>query len=205
MKVALIGASGNIGSAVLRELSSRGTFSVIAVARDTSKVPSGLSNVTIVAGDASNPAELAPKIKGIDILISALHFDVTADKIIDLAKTAGARRVVVVGGAASLLVAEGGPRIFDTPTFPQEYVPFAKPGLEFLDHLKTINDFDWTFLSPPVEIGPGERTGKFRLGQDVLLTDTEGHSKISFHDYAIALVDEVNNHNVSKARFTVAY
>lgn len=205
LKIALLGASGNIGSAVLRELSSRGSFFVTAIARDSSKVPTGLPNVTVVGGDASKPAELAPRIKGIDVLISALHFDVTADKILDLAKSAGAKRVVVVGGAGSLLVAEGGPRLIDSPDFPKEYIPFAKPGVEFLDYLRTVTDFDWTFFSPPAEIGPGERTQKFRLGKDILLTDSEGKSRISYDDYAIALVDEVKNHNVSKARFTAAY
>lgn len=204
-KVAVIGANGNIGSAVVHDLSSRGKYEVYGIARTPSKVDYSLPNVKIIEGDASKPETFVPEIKGIEVLVSAIYFDIPPADIIKIAQDAGAKRVIIVGGAASLLVSEGGPRLIDTPDFPDEYRELANTGVKFYDELTPITYYDWTFFSPPIEIGPGPKTGKFRIGGDVLLTDKNGDSKISYDDYAIALVDELENGKFIKKRFTAAY
>jgi len=113
------------------------------------------------------------------------------------------KRYLVVGGAGSLEVAPG-VRLVTTPDFPAAYKAEASKGADFLDLLRTVDDLDWTFLSPSAMFVPGERTGKFRLGRDKLLSNENG-SSISFEDYAIALADEIENPRHVKQRFTVGY
>ena len=113
-------------------------------------------------------------------------------------------RYLVVGGAGSLEVAPG-KKLIDTPNFPAAYKPEAGAGGVFLDLLRGEKDIDWTFLSPSALIGAGERTGKFRLGGDQLLTAPDGKSSISYEDYAVALVDELEKPAHSRRRFTVGY
>jgi putative NADH-flavin reductase len=112
--------------------------------------------------------------------------------------------LLVVGGAGSLEVESGG-QLVDTPQFPAEYKPEASAGRDFLQVLRSEQELDWTFLSPSALFVPGERTGKFRLGEDQLLVDDSGESKISFEDYAIALIDELMTPQHSRQRFTVGY
>jgi len=202
MKVAVLGASGRAGSEITKELASRG-HSVTAIARKPDAIPAA-SGVTPVAGDASDPAALADLIKGSDAVISALHFDVPAETLLGALKTAGVPRLLVTGGAASLEVAPG-VLLFDTPQFPAEWKPIAKGGLTFLDDLRLEKEIDWTFFSPAALIEEGPRTGAYRTGGDQLVVDDKGDSKISFADYAIAMVDELEQHRHSRARFTAAY
>ncbi|WP_313011639.1 NAD(P)-dependent oxidoreductase [Brevundimonas sp.] len=202
MKVAVLGASGRAGSEITKELASRG-HSVTAIARKPDAIPAA-SGVTPVAGDASDPAALADLIKGSDAVISALHFDVPAETLLGALKTAGVPRLLVTGGAASLEVAPG-VLLFDTPQFPAEWKPIAKGGLTFLDDLRLEKEIDWTFFSPAALIEEGPRTGAYRTGGDQLVVDDKGDSRISFADYAIAMVDELEQHRHSRARFTAAY
>ena len=202
MKVAVLGASGRAGSEITRELASRG-HSVTAIARKPDAIPAA-SGVTPVAGDASDPTALAALIKGADAVISALHFDVPASTLLGALKTAGVPRLLVTGGAASLQVAPG-VLLFDTPEFPAEWKPIAKGGIDFLDDLRHEKEIDWTFFSPAALIEEGPRTGAYRTGGDQLVVDDKGDSKISFADYAIAMVDELEQHRHSRARFTAAY
>ncbi|MFP3968628.1 NAD(P)H-binding protein, partial [Actinomadura fulvescens] len=125
--------------------------------------------------------------------------------VLDGVREAGVRRLVVVGGAGSLEVAPG-VRLVDDPHFPEAYKAESLAQAELLDLIrKEAGDLEWTYLSPPSIIEPGERTGTFRLGGDQLLTDAEGGSRISAEDYAIALVDELENGNAVGRRITVAY
>jgi putative NADH-flavin reductase len=202
MKVAVLGASGRAGSEITKELASRG-HAVTAIARKPEAIPVA-SGVTPVAGDASDPAALAALIKGSDAVISALHFDVPAETLIGALKTAGVPRLLVTGGAASLEVAPG-VILFDTPQFPAEWKPIAKGGITFLEDLRQEKDIDWTFFSPAALIEEGPRTGAYRTGGDQLVVDDKGDSKISFADYAIAMVDELEQPKHSRARFTAAY
>jgi putative NADH-flavin reductase len=142
---------------------------------------------------------------GHDAVISAVRFSGSdARTLIDAVKAAGVPRYLVVGGAGSLEVAPG-QKLVDTPTFPAAYKPEALKGGEFLQALRAEKDLDWTFLSPSAMIAAGQRTGKFRLGGDQLLSDENGKSSISYEDFAVAMVDELEKPAHSRRRFTVGY
>ncbi|GAB2779375.1 NAD(P)-dependent oxidoreductase [Halomonas shantousis] len=200
--VALIGASGNAGSRILAELSDRG-HRVTAIARYPDRI-AALPGVTPRQGDANDRQTLGALLKGHDAVISALPFTASDVRtLVGAVRDAGVTRYLVVGGAGSLEVAPG-EKVIDQPDFPEAYKPEARAGGEFLDFLRGVEDLDWTFLSPSAEFVPGERTGQFRLGQDQLLIHDEG-SSISFEDYAIAMVDELETPRHVRQRFTVGY
>jgi putative NADH-flavin reductase len=203
MKIALIGASGFIGSRLLAELASRG-HNVTAIVRNPEKV-AAKPGVTAVKGDVFDKDGLAKLLAGHDAVISAVHFSASDPQtLLAAVKQSGVKRYLVVGGAGSLEVAPG-VKLFDTPDFPAAYLDEARKGGAFLDLLKPEQGLDWTFLSPSALIQPGERTGKFRLGTDQLLVDAKGNSAISAEDYAVALVDELEKPAHSRRRFTVGY
>ena len=204
MHVAVLGASGKGGSEIVKELASRG-HTVLGISRHPENIPAG-EGITAVAGDASNADELADLIKGVDAVISAIHFDVPAKTLLDATKSAGVDRLLVMGGAASLNNAEG-QMLFDTEGFPEFLKPIVEPAIHFLNDIRKEMDVDWTFFSPAMTIFEGERKGpgSFRLGKDELVTDADGESNISYADYAIAMVDELENHEHSRSRFTLAY
>jgi len=203
MKIALIGASGQAGSRILAELSQRG-HAVTAIARDTAKI-AALPGVTAVAGDANDATGLARLLAGHDAVVSSVHFTASdADTLIAAVQQSGVPRYLVVGGAGSLEVAPGA-KLFDSPHFPEIYLKEARAGGAFLERLKREPVLDWSFLSPSAEFVPGSRTGSFRLGRDELLVDSAGRSHISFEDFAIALVDELERPRHSRRRFTVGY
>lgn len=203
MKVAVVGASGNIGSKVVAELAARG-HKVTAVARNAGKLPAG-GAVTAAAADASDAAALAAVLKGHDAVVSSLPFAPGLSvAVVDAVKRAGVKRFVMVGGAGSLEVAPG-KMLKDTLTLPEPIRAMLDEAADSLKRLRAEAALDWTFFSPAAEIGPGARTGKFRLGGDQLLTDAEGKSRISYDDYAIALVDELEKGAHIQKRFTAAY
>ena len=202
MTIVVLGASGRAGNEIVRELAARGQ-QVLGIARKPEAIPV-LPGVTVRAGDASDPAALAGLIAGAKAVISALHFDIPAQTLLSALRQAGVKRLLVVGGAGSLEVAPG-VKLIDTPEFPAEWKPVAQGGVVFLDDLRSVTDIDWTFFSPAAFIFEGPRLGHFRLGKDELVKDADGESKISFADYAIALVDELEQGRHIKARFTAAY
>jgi putative NADH-flavin reductase len=200
--IALIGASGQAGSRILKELSDRG-HTVTAIARNPDKIAK-LPKVTAKAGDVFDKDGLAALLKGHDAVISAVHFTASdPTTLIEAVRAAGVKRYLVVGGAGSLEVAPG-KRLVDTPEFPAAYKAEATKGGDFLALLKSEKDLDWTFLSPSAMFVAGSRTGKFRLGKDALLSSNNG-SSISFEDYAVAMVDEIETPAHSRQRFTVGY
>jgi uncharacterized protein len=202
MKIALIGASGNAGTRILAELSRRG-HAVTAIARHPENVPA-LNGVRPMKVDANDVAGLAAALKGHDVVVSSVHFTASDPrKLIEAVHASGVGRYLVVGGAGSLEVAPG-VRLIDTPEFPAMYKAEAAAGGAFLDLLRRETKLDWTFLSPSALFVPGERTGKYRLGGDQLLTNEKG-SSISFEDYAIAMADEIEKPAHSRQRFTVGY
>jgi hypothetical protein len=203
MKIALIGATGFIGSRLLAELTSRG-HQVTAIVRNPEKVPQG-AGITAKNGDVYDKDGLAALLAGHDAVISAVHFSASDPAtLLAAVKQSGVARYLVVGGAGSLEVAPG-VKLFDTKEFPALYLDEARKGGAYLDLLKGEGDLDWTFLSPSALIEPGERTGKFRLGKDQLLVDDNGQSRISAEDYAIALADELEKPAHSRQRFTIGY
>jgi uncharacterized protein len=207
MHIALVGATGNAGSRVLAELIRR-RHSVTAIVRDATRVPT-LDGVEAKSGDASDEKGLAALLKGHDAVISALLFATSdAGKLIWAAKASGVPRYLVVGGAGSLELALGkrplGLKLVDAPNFPEANKQEAMAGAVFLERLRDETELDWTYLSPSAMFVPGERTGTFRLGTDLLLSNEHG-SSISFEDYAVALVDELEKPAHSRKRFTVGY
>jgi putative NADH-flavin reductase len=203
MTIALIGATGFIGSRILTELVSR-RHVVTAIVRNPEKVPA-LPGVKPVKGDIFDKDGLAALLAGHEGVISSVHYLASdADTLLGAVRQSGVKRYLVVGGAGSLEVAPG-VKLVDTPEFPAAYLDEARKGGAYLDLLKQEKTVDWTFLSPSAVIAPGERTGKFRLGLDQLLVDGKGESRISAEDYAIALVDELEKPAHSRRRFTVGY
>jgi putative NADH-flavin reductase len=203
MKIAVVGASGNAGSRVTAELARRG-HSVTAIARHPEKI-AAQANVTATKGDVMDQAGLARLLAGHDAAISSVHF-LASDpaKLIGAAKESKVGRYLVVGGAGSLEVAPG-VRLVTTPGFPVAYKAEAEKGAAFLDLLRAETELNWTFLSPSALFTAGERTGKFRLGNDQLLTSADGKSSISFEDFAVALADEIERPAHIRQRFTVGY
>ena len=202
-KIAIIGATGRAGSQLLEEALKRG-HQVTALARHATSLPArtGLStrDVDALDGDA-----LAQALAGHDAVFSAARFSgIPASAVIDAVKKAGVPRLLVVGGAASLFVAPG-QRLFDTPSFPAAYKAEAAAGAAYLDELREQKELDWTFLSPSALFDGSERTGTFRLGHDDLLVGADGKSRISFPDFAIAFLDELERPAHSRQRFTVGY
>lgn len=203
MKVTVLGASGRVGSEIVKELARRG-HQVTGVARQPDRVPAA-PGVVAVAGDVNQPATLVPALTGADAAISAIMFvDSDPGLLIQAMKDAGVPRYLVVGGAGSLEVAPGR-LLVDTPDFPEAYKAEALAGGRFLNALRAEPQLNWTFLSPSALFDGSERTGAFRLGGDALLIDDLGNSRISFPDYAIAMADEVETPKHARARFTVGY
>ncbi|SHL56959.1 hypothetical protein SAMN05444159_6239 [Bradyrhizobium lablabi] len=203
MKIAVVGASGNAGSRITSELARRG-HSVTAIARNPEKIAKE-HNVTAKKGDAHDRPGLAQLLAGHDAAISSIHFLASdPEKLIGAAKDSHVGRYLVVGGAGSLEVAPG-VRLVTTPGFPAIYRAEAEKGAAFLDRLAEEKDLNWTFISPSALFIAGERTGKFRLGTDQLLTVADGKSSISFEDFAVALADEIERPAHICKRFTVGY
>jgi putative NADH-flavin reductase len=201
MNVVLIGMTGRVGSRLATELLARG-HQVTGIARDISKA-APQPGLTLKQGDATVAAALAPLLAGHDAVISSTRFANTdAVALIAAVKQAGVPRLLVVGGAGSLEVAPG-VALIDTPEFPA--LSKVEAGLDFLNTLRLETELDWTFLSPSALFEPGERTGVFRSGKDQLLVDGQGKSWISMEDYAIAMVDELEQPKHRRSRFTVGY
>ncbi len=201
MKIAVYGATGMIGSRVVAEAVARG-HEVTAVTRSGGDVPAGVAAVRGDAGDAYFAKRVAGEV---DVVVSAIGPSRTGGdrreylgQLGNLVETLGDARLVVVGGAGSLLV--DGSRLVDRPDFPEIYRPEALVVAEGLDHLRGLgDDVDWTFLSPAPMIAPGERTGAYEVG-----TDSPAGDSVSAEDYAVALIDEIEKPAHRRARFTVA-
>ncbi|KAA9015844.1 NAD(P)-dependent oxidoreductase [Sphingobium limneticum] len=203
MKVAIIGGTGRAGTEISAELARRG-HQVTAISRHPENAVK-VDGVTAVARDVQHTDALVEAIKGHDVVVSAVMFsDTDPTSLVGVVRDSGVPRYLVVGGAGSLEVAPG-VALITTPEFPEAYKAEAGKGADFLTYLRGVDDIDWTFLSPSAYFFVGDRKGSFRLGKDELLADADGNSSISYADYAIALVDEIETPKHSKARFTVGY
>ncbi|HLA82423.1 MAG TPA: NAD(P)-dependent oxidoreductase [Thermoleophilia bacterium] len=213
MKIALIGATGYVGSHIRDEALSR-NHEVTAIVRHPEKLPVR-ANLAPRQADVLDVDSLAKVLAGHDAVISAFSAErdspdkyadhvAGAKAIIAATKQAGVKRLLVVGGAGSLEIAPG-QQMIDQPDFPAEWKAGAGGTREFLYLLKNEPDLDWTFLSPAAMFEPGERTGKFRLGGDQLLVDEKGECRISLPDYAVAMIDELEQPQHIRKRFCVAY
>lgn len=216
--IILIGASGFVGSAILEEALNRG-HKVTALVRNPEKIQVKNENLTVLAVDATDVEALSKVVAGKDAVISAynpgwgnprLYEEILENypKIIEGVKKAGVQRLLVVGGAGVLYV-QPGVRLMDSGTLPAELMPAVKgEGELFLNVLSKDNEIDWVYFAPPANLGnmgKGIRTGKYRLGTDTLLVDEKGDSFISVEDYAVAMIDELEQEAHHKALFTAAY
>lgn len=214
MKVALIGASGFVGSQVLKEALLRGHW-VTAIVRNPQKITTLNAKLTVVKADVRNVEELAVLLKGHDAVISAYNagwenpniyedFIAASKDIQEAVKKAGVGRLLVVGGAGSLEAAPG-VQLVDTPQFPAEWKKGALAARDYLNILKNEQELEWTFLSPAINLHPGTRVGVYRTGTDQPVFDAAGKCEISVEDLAVALVDELENKRFIRKRFTVGY
>lgn len=213
MKIALIGATGFVGKAVLEELLSRG-HSVRALQRDAAQL-AARAGLETRAVDVLGAADLATELAGVDAVVSAfnagwsnpnLHDDFLrgSDAIANAARQAGVR-LIVVGGAGSLFIAPG-QQLVDSPAFPAEWKQGALAAREALTRLRAdTTTLDWTFVSPAMQMAPGARTGQFRLGGEVPVRDAEGENRISLEDLAVAIVNELEAPQHRRTRFTLGY
>ncbi|MET9793306.1 NAD(P)-dependent oxidoreductase [Streptomyces canus] len=212
-RIVVFGAAGKAGSRVVAEAASRG-HEVTAVARDTARLGQLPDGVRAVTGDATDPGTVARLAEEADALVltvggpeAVLYTDAVATAaaaVRDLGPKGP--RILHMGGGASLLN-EDGVRIFDGPGFPEEFKPYAIGQIQALDAYRALgDDVTWTYLSPPpVHFAPGERTGRYRTGLDNPVTGDDGQARISYEDYAVALVDEIENPRHLSRRFTVGY
>jgi uncharacterized protein len=213
MKVVLLGASGFVGSAILKEALDRG-HQVTAVVRSQGHlIP--VQHLKVQITDVYDSLALAAVMVGHDALISAFNPgwkdpNLYADQvrgttsILKAAKSAAIKRVLWVGGAGGLEV-KPGVRVVDAPDFPAAIKPGSLATIEALDQLRREPELDWSYLSPSSNMKSGTRTGKFRLGDDQLLVDSSGHSNISVQDYAVAMINELEHPAHIRKRFTVGY
>jgi len=215
MKIVIYGVTGNIGRRTAAEALRRG-HQVTGVVRDPSRVTDQVPGVALVRGDATDAASVADAVRGADAVASAISprpgTTGSAPKLADAARAliaglrqAGVRRLIVVGGAGSLEVAPG-VMLLDAPGFPDAYRAEAIEGRDALSVFRgQAQGLDWTYVSPAAEIGPGERTGSYRTTIDQFLADEQGRSHISYEDYAVALLDEIEKPQHAGRRFGVAY
>lgn len=217
MKIAIIGASGFVGSHLASEALERGHH-VTAIVRHPEGMKRNGANLDIEKCDVFDTAALAAVLEGHDVVVSAYNsgwanpkiyedFIAGSESIQSAAKRAGVKRLLVVGGAGSLEI-KPGLQLVDTPQFPSEYKQGATAARDYLNILKKELALDWTFVSPAILMHPGitdGRTGKYRTGNDQPVFDANHESRISVEDLCVAILDETQNGKFIRQRFTVAY
>lgn len=210
MKIAVVGASGHVGKVLVEEAVSGG-YEVTALVRDKSKADFS-EVVKVVEVDLFNKEALVQAFSSVEVVISAYgprpgsepDLIAASRNLVDAAKAAKVNRLIAVGGAGGLLVAEG-VRLVDTGNLPKEWLPIVDAHIEAIKIYEDEKELNWTVLKPAAFFESGERTGKFRIGKDYLIADSKGNSRISFQDYAIALFDELKKSEFIKSSFTIGY
>ncbi|UHA75533.1 NAD(P)-dependent oxidoreductase [Paenibacillus sp. 481] len=211
MNILVYGASGNIGQRIVGEALQRGHH-VTAVVRDAARVTQQHPSLKVVVGSIEQE-QIAQMSKGQDAIISAYgpahgneaQLNEVTRHLITGAKLAGTR-LLAVGGAGSLKVsADSDMKVVESPNFPEAWKPNAYAQGEALNMYLAEQDLDWTYLSPAGLIQAGERTGRYRVSTDTLVVDAEGNSHISYEDYAVAMIDELEKPQFARNRFTAAY
>jgi putative NADH-flavin reductase len=210
MKIVVYGASGKIGQRIVAEALGRG-HDVVAAVRDPARVTTTSDRLTVVQTDPTDEYLVTRMGTRTHAVISALNGDAAFFKkashaLVDgLRPLTGGARLIWVGGASSLLLPDGR-RLIDAGRIPAEWIPLVTPQIEVLDYFRTFDDLPWTYISPAETIEPGPRQpGGFRLGDDHLVADENGLSRITYDDFAAAIIDEVETPAHLNARFTVGY
>jgi uncharacterized protein len=211
MRLVIFGASGLLGTRLVSEALGRG-HELTAAARDVGRIDDRGGQVATAAADVTDPGSVAAVAGGHDAALSAVTQHDRPEMLVDAARgllaglsAAGVHRLVVAGGAGSLLVASG-QRLMDTEGFHEEWKPEAIATAAALDVFRQADtDVEWSYVSPGALLAPGERTGHYRLGGDELLVDEQGKSAISMEDFAIAMLDEAEDAKHPRQRFTAAH
>jgi len=212
MKIAVFGATGNIGSRVITEALNRG-HDVTAIMRRPEDYTLEQPHLKVARGDIFRTQDVEAAVFDHDAVISAYNFTKgakpstiveVAEPLINGLKQAGVKRLIVVGGAGSLEVAPG-LQLVDSPGFPPEFKEAALAHRDALKVYREEKELDWTYISPAAYIEPGQRTGIFKTGKDKLITDEQGNSRISMEDFAVAILDELEKPTHIRERFTVGY
>ncbi|MFI8848686.1 NAD(P)-dependent oxidoreductase [Streptomyces sp. NPDC053499] len=213
--IAVFGANGNIGSRIVREALDRG-HQVVAVVRDPSRFVASREAVTVTTGDVLSPESVAAVGGNADVVVSAVggkdgpgHLATirpAAESLVTGLRSlgSGAPSLVFVGGAGSLRKPDGS-QVWDTEGLPESILQIMHAHGEALEFLRGVHDVRWTNISPAAMIEPGERTGTYRMGKDDLVVGENGESHISMEDYAVAVLDEIENPRHVRERFTVGY
>ncbi|GAA0539231.1 NAD(P)-dependent oxidoreductase [Rheinheimera aquimaris] len=212
MELVILGASGFIGSAITAEALSRGHKVTAVVSRPERVTPQ--AGLTVLGLDINDTAALTKVLSNKAVVISAFsghaqqdvkgYYVAAFNSVYKAAVAANTPRLLVVGGAATLKLPDES-RLLDSPDFPAEYRATAEGAAEVLQQLQQQSDISWSFLSPAAEIFPGDKTGQYRLGQDYLLADQDGRSRISTGDYAVAMLNEAEQPQHQNKRFSIAY
>jgi putative NADH-flavin reductase len=203
MNIVLAGATGNIGSRILDEALSRG-HRVTGLTRDPANL-AARSGLQVKKANSAEAAAFADALKGHDAAILSIKWNENdVHQVLDALRKAGVKRCLFVVGAGSLLRTDGRTH-FDHMAEKGIQPPTSKPAALALAEVRKATDLDWTAISPPASIQPGERTGKFRLGLDDLIEDDKGQSQISREDFAIAILDEMEKPQHIRRRFTAGY
>ncbi|MBX9848458.1 MAG: NAD(P)H-binding protein [Rhodocyclaceae bacterium] len=213
MKIALIGATGFVGAAVLAELLQRG-HSVGALARNPAKL-AAQDKLTVIKADVLDSEQVATAVAGYDAVISAYNpgwtnpnihdeFLQGSEAILAGLRMVGVKRVLVVGGAGSLYLPDGS-QLVDSPDFPAEWKPGALAARELLNRIRKDTVLDWTFLSPPVHLEPGAHEGPYRVSEETPIMAGNAPGRITVADLAVAIVDEIETPKFVQKRFTVGY
>lgn len=202
-----------VGQRILAEALARG-HQVTAIVRDPARLSWQHDNLRVVIGDIFDREKLAEIVTGHEVLISSYGPQVGTGKeeelldatrsLIAAAKSAGVSRLLAVGGAGSLEVAPG-VQLMDVPEFPRMALPIAQAHKDALEIFRQEQELNWAVFSPAADIQPGERTGKYRLGTDQLVSNEQGESRISAEDFAVAMLDEVERPQHNRQRFTAGY
>lgn len=198
--IALVGMTGNIGKCIVDEALARG-HRITGTTRGTPDLPARerLTVATVHPADASG---LAKVLRGHDVVVVSLKWDVNdIDVVIEAIRQSAVPRALIVVGAGSLLRSDGRLHFFHMAT-PS---PASKPAMTALDKLRDVRDFEWTAISPPTSIKPGQRTGKYRVGTDTMIVDANDEGRISREDFAVAILDEIESPKYPNRRFTVGY
>jgi putative NADH-flavin reductase len=212
MKIAVFGAGGRIGSRIVDEALRRG-HDVTAAVRQPEKYTRIHEHLKVAKGDLFNSQDVETAAFNQDAVVvsysptngaPASTLTEVVTPIINGLRQAHIKRLIIVGGAGSLEVAPG-VQLVDTPDFPEAYKAVALAHREALKAYQKTTDLDWTFASPSAEIMPGERTGKFRTAKNQLLVDANGKSHISMEDYAVGIIDEIENPMHIREVFTIGY
>ncbi|MCQ4087405.1 NAD(P)-dependent oxidoreductase [Saccharibacillus sp. JS10] len=210
MKILILGAEGAIGASLVAEALKR-KCEVTVLLQDPSLLKEEHAALHVRTGDMLAPGAIAAAAKGCEAILSAFGtqpgegalLPEAARLILEGAESAGVDRVIIAGGSGTLLTAPG-VRVMDAPDYPEELLPVAQAHAEAYE-IFAASELEWTYVSPAAWIEPGKRTGNFRVGMSMLVTDEDGHSRISVEDFAAAIIDELDDPNFIRSRFTVAY